>query len=74
MFEQLRDSIRGLSGRLAPEERQRVTASMREALMHAKVGLADLREAAKETEKRAQAEIDELETERRPQGLASPVN
>ena len=74
MFEQLRDSIRGLSGRLAPEERQRVTASMREALMHAKVGLADLREAAKATEKRVQAERAELETVRRRQGLASQIN
>ena len=74
MFEQLRDSLRGLSDRLAPEERQRVTASMRDALVHAKMALADLREAARATETRVAAERVELETVRRRQGLAAQIN
>ncbi|MEQ1692691.1 MAG: hypothetical protein ABMA00_15480 [Gemmatimonas sp.] len=74
MFEQLRDSLRGLSDRLAPEERRRVAASMRDAMMHAKVGLADLRSAATATEGRVKAERAELETVLRRQGLAAQVN
>jgi hypothetical protein len=73
MFEQLRDSLRGLSARLAPEERRRVAGSMREALVHAKMALQDLREAIAKTESRVATERAELETTRRRGGLATQV-
>lgn len=73
MFEQLRDSLRMLADRLAPEERQRVTASMRDAMVHAKLAIADLRENARATEARLATERVELETIRRRQGLAAQI-
>ncbi|MCC6429416.1 MAG: hypothetical protein IT354_00820 [Gemmatimonadaceae bacterium] len=73
MFEQFRDSFRALSDRLAPEERRRVTASMRDALMHAKLGIADLTTAVRATETRLSGERAELETIRRRQGLAAQI-
>ncbi|MBL0169135.1 MAG: hypothetical protein IPP90_00190 [Gemmatimonadaceae bacterium] len=74
MFDQLRDSLRGLSDRLAPEERRRVTSSMRDALVHAKLALGELRDAARATEARVATERAELETVRRRQGLAAQIN
>ncbi len=74
MFDQIRDSLRMLADRLAPEERQRVTASMRDALVHAKLAIADLRENARTTEARLATERAELETVRRRQGLAAQIN
>jgi len=74
MFEQLRDSLRSLTDRLAPEERRRVTASMRDALVHAKLAISDLRENARSTESRLTAERTELDTVRRRQGLAAQIN
>ena len=43
MFEPLRDALRGLSMRLDPDERRAATHAMRDALVHARVGLTDLR-------------------------------
>ena len=74
MFEQLRDSLRGFSDRLAPEERRRVTVSMRDALVHAKLAITDLRGAAQATELRVAAERAELDTVRRRQGLAAQIH
>jgi hypothetical protein len=74
MFDQFRDALRGLSDRLAPEERRRVTSSMRDALVHAKLAITDLRENARVTEGRLAAERTELETVRRRQGLAAQIN
>ncbi len=73
MFEQLRDSLKALSDRLGPEEQRRVTASMRDALMHAKLAISDLRDAAGATSSRLEGERTELETVRRRQGLASQI-
>ena len=73
MFDQLRDSLRSLSGRLAPEERRRVVSTMREAMVLAKVSLQDLREGIAQTEARLVKERAELETVRRRQGLASGI-
>ncbi|MCC6244201.1 MAG: hypothetical protein IT353_15265 [Gemmatimonadaceae bacterium] len=73
MFDQLRESLRTLSDRLAPEERRRVTASMRDALMHAKLGISDLRDGVRATESRLASERAELETVRRRQGLAAQI-
>ena len=73
MFDQLRESLRSLSDRLAPEERRRVTTSMRDALMHAKLGISDLRDGVRTTESRLAAERTELETVRRRMGLAAQI-
>jgi len=74
MFEQIRDSLKGLSDRLAPEERRRVTSAMRDALVHAKLGISELKEGARVTESRLAAERAELDTVRRRQGLAAQIN
>jgi hypothetical protein len=73
MFDQLRDSLRALSDRLAPEERRRVVSSMRDAMVHAKLGLQDLREGIASTNARLATERAELETVRRRQGLAAQI-
>ncbi len=74
MFDQLRDSLRALSDRLGPEERRRVVSSMRDAMVHAKLGLQDLREGIAVTESRLATERTELETVRRRLGLAAQIN
>jgi hypothetical protein len=73
MFEQLRDSLRGLSARLAPEERRRVAGTMREALVHAKLAIQEMRDALAKTESRLATERSELDTVRRRGGLASQI-
>jgi hypothetical protein len=73
MFEQLRDSLRGLSARLTPDERRRVASSMREALVHAKLAMQDLRAALATTEARLAEERGELQTAQRRQQLAAGI-
>lgn len=73
MFEHLRDSIRVLSGRLAPDERRRVVSGMRDAMVHAKMATSDMRDGVRATESRLAAERAELETVRRRQGLAAGI-
>lgn len=73
MFDQLRDSMRSLSGRLAPEERRRVASTMREAMVLAKVALNDMRDGVRATERRLTEERASLETVRRRQGLAADI-
>lgn len=73
MFDQLRDSLRSLSGRLAPEERRRVASTMREAMVLAKLAVNDLRDGVRVTERRLAAERESLETVRRRQGLAAGI-
>lgn len=73
MFEELRDTLRTFSGRLPPDERRRVTTSMRDAMVHAKLAIRDLRDAASATETRVLAERTDLETVRRRQGLAAQI-
>lgn len=74
MFEPLRDAFRGLSARLDPDERRQITHAMREALVHAKLGVADLRAALATTDAKLTAERTELDTVLRRQGLAVQVN
>ncbi|WP_396202005.1 hypothetical protein [Gemmatimonas sp.] len=74
MFEPLRDALRGFSTRLDPDERRAMTQSMRDALVHAKLGLNDLRASLATTSARLVSERAELETVRRRQGLAAQVN
>lgn len=73
MFDQFRDSLRALSDRLAPEERRRVVSSMRDAMVHAKLGVQDLRSGIAVTETRLATERTELETVRRRLGLAAQI-
>lgn len=73
MFEHLWDSLRGLSARLAPEERQRVVSSMRDAMVHARMALEDLRKAIQETRLRLNKEQQELATVVRRRGLADGI-
>lgn len=74
MFEQLRETLRGFSDRLSPEEQRHATSSMRDALVHAKLAINDLRDAVAVTTKRVAAERTELETVRRRQGYAAQIN
>lgn len=68
-----RDTLRGLSARLAPEERSRVAGSMRQAMVHARMALDDVRKAIAETETRISAERTELETTQRRGALANGI-
>lgn len=73
MFDEFRDTFRNLSGRLDPDERRRMSSGMREALVHAKLGVQDLRTALAATETQLAAERAELETVRRRQGYAVEI-
>jgi hypothetical protein len=74
MFEPLRDALRGFSARLSQEERRTMTEAMRDALVHAKLGLSDLRASLATTTARLDAERAELATVRRRQGLAAQID
>jgi hypothetical protein len=74
MFEPLRDALRGFSARLSHEERRTMTEAMRDALVHAKLGLSDLRASLATTTARLDAERAELATVRRRQGLAAQID
>jgi multidrug resistance efflux pump len=73
MFDELRDSLRAFSDRLDPDEQRRMTAGMRDALVHAKLGIQELRQAVSETDARLRTEQAELDTVRRRQGYASDI-
>lgn len=73
MFDEFRDAFRNLSGRLDPEERRRMSSGMREALMHAKLGVQDLRTTLAATDSQLAAERAQLETVRRRQGYAAEI-
>lgn len=74
MFEELRDTLRTFSSRLDPDERRRMSTGMREAMVHAKLAIQDMRTALASTDTRVNAERAELETVRRRQGLAAEVD
>ena len=74
MFAHLLDAMRGLTDRSAPDERRRVAHAMKEALVHAKLGLQDLRAAVVTTERRVEQERDELVTVERRLGLAAQIH
>jgi hypothetical protein len=73
MFDELRDSLRALSSRLDPDERRRMGSGMREAMVHAKLAVNDMRAALAVTEQRLGSEQTELDTVRRRQGLAADI-
>ncbi|HEY0931597.1 MAG TPA: hypothetical protein VGE27_16870 [Gemmatimonas sp.] len=74
MLDELRDALGAFSTRLNPDERRRATHGMREALVHAKLGLKDLAAAVAATEARLQVERTELETVRRRMGYAAEID
>lgn len=74
MFEPLRDALRGFSTRLDPDERRTMNHAMRDALVHAKLGLNDLRASLATTSTRLAGERAELDTVRRRLHLAAQVN
>lgn len=75
MFEKLRQSLDDLLARATrPEDRRAVLAQMRDALVHARVGLDGLRDGVRQTQKRLEAERRELETMTRRKGLAQGIN
>ncbi len=73
MFDELRDTLRTFTSRLDPDERRRMSHGMREALVHAKLAINDMRAAVAATEARLTAERAELETIRRRQGYAADI-
>jgi hypothetical protein len=75
MFEKLRQSLDDLLARATkPEDRRAVLSHMKDALVHARVGLDGLRDGVRETERRLAAERRELETMTRRKGLAQGIN
>jgi hypothetical protein len=75
MFEKLRQSLDDLLARATrPEDRREVLTQMKDALVHARVGLDGLRDGVRETERRLTAERRELETMTRRKGLAQGIS
>lgn len=74
MFEQLRDALRGLGRDAGPADRRSALASMKDALVHARLALQDLRDGIAVTERRLAAEQAELATATRRRGLAAQID
>jgi hypothetical protein len=75
MFDSFRQSLRDLMDRSTPpEERRAGLARMKQTLVHARMGLDDLRGGITATRQRLAAEQSELETVRRRKGLAAGIN
>ena len=74
MFENLRQSLNDLMARATkPEERRDVLARMKDSLIHAKLGVEDLRVGLARTRDRVAQERRELETVRRRKALAEGI-
>jgi len=69
MFEKLWQSL----GNTPPEDRRAAMARMKDTLVQARMGLDDLREGVRVTERRLAAERTELETAERRRGLAERI-
>jgi hypothetical protein len=74
MFDEIRDTLRQFSSRLDPDERRRMGSGMRDAMVHAKLAIQDMRTALATTESRLKTEQAELDTVRRRQGLAAQID
>ena len=75
MFEKIRHSLDDLLARATkPEDRRAVVTQMKDALVHARVALDDLRGGVRQTQRRLEAERRELDTIARRKGLAQKVN
>lgn len=74
MFEKLRHSLDELLARATrPEERSAVLAQMKDALVHARLGVDDVRDAVEATRFRLKGERRELETILRRKTLAEGI-
>ncbi|HEY9479464.1 MAG TPA: hypothetical protein VIP79_05215 [Gemmatimonadaceae bacterium] len=74
MFERLRQSLHDAMSRASsPEEGRAVLAMMRDALVQARVGVAEVRDALKETRAQLAHEEKELATVRRRRELAARI-
>ncbi len=74
MFENLRQSLNDLMARATkPEERRDALARMKDSLVHAKLGVEDLRTGLARTRDRVAQERRELETVRRRKTLAEGI-
>ncbi|HMS03744.1 MAG TPA: hypothetical protein PKE51_12245 [Gemmatimonadaceae bacterium] len=73
MFDDLREALRGFGRTVDPSDRRAALASMKDALVHARLALQDLRAAVQTTERRLAAEREELATVVRRRGLAEQV-
>ncbi|HEY9428476.1 MAG TPA: hypothetical protein VIR34_15075 [Gemmatimonadaceae bacterium] len=75
MFERLRQSLRDAMSRASsPEEGRAVLAMMRDALVQARMGVAEVRDALRESRTHLAHEQKELATVRRRRELAAGIN
>lgn len=75
MFESFRQSLNDLMDRATPPEERRLGLSrMKDTLVHAKMGLEDLRGGVVQTRQRLEVETRELETMRRRRDAARAIN
>jgi hypothetical protein len=74
MFEQLRDALRGFNRDVGSGDRRAALAGMKDALVHARLALGDLREGIAVTERRLAQEQAELDTATRRRGLAAGID
>jgi hypothetical protein len=74
MFERLKETLRDALSRASSPQGRAALAQMRDALVQAKVGLADLRQGVERTGARLDAERLELDTVRRRGKLAADID
>lgn len=74
MFEQLRDALRGIGRDAGPSDRRAALIGMKDALVHARMALQDLREGITITERRLAEEQRELDTATRRRALAVQID
>lgn len=75
MFERLRQSLRDAMSRASsPEEGRAVLAMMRDALVQARMGVHEVRDALRESRRQLAHEQKELTTVRRRRELAAAIN
>lgn len=74
MFEQLRRSLNDLLDRATkPEDRREIVARMKSTLVQARMGLDDLRDGLRKSQRKLEAERQELQTVRRRKELALAI-
>lgn len=74
MFEQLRASLRSVLDAMPSTDRRAVLAGLKESLVHARLGVEDLRGGVEQTRKRVTEAQGELETIQRRKALAAQIN
>ena len=73
MFEQLRASLRNLLDNASPADRRAALTDLKQALVHARMGVDDLRTGVAKARERTTAAQEELETIRRRKRLAEQI-